>query len=200
MPSHQEVEKRAVLSKAQYAAILNGLKKSGAAYEGKKVITDTYYYPKTTRLTLKEVEMNEVGDFSLRLREEIVGKKAERTLNLKVITAYGDHSSWREREVVIPSVKEMDYILRAVGFRTFLSVKKTRIAFRVKGISLLLENIRGFGPAIEAEIITTKKGGDEAKGRLSAMFLELGIPKKQIVPKSITNILVKRAARRWPKG
>jgi predicted adenylyl cyclase CyaB len=198
MPGHQETEKRAVLSRSQYNAILKRLSLE-ATYEGKKRITDSYYYYKNGRSTksiLNDIRMDEVGDYSLRLREEATGNKVERTLNLKVITAYGDHSSWQEREVPIRSLGEMDYILKAIGFCIFLSVKKTRQAFRFKGASVLLEDIKGFGPAIEAEIITTKKGAEAAKLELKALFMELGIPEKQIVPKSITNILVQREAKR----
>jgi predicted adenylyl cyclase CyaB len=195
MDKTQEVEKRALISKESYEKAVAILGKLGAKEEGKVRLRDTYFCPKSVR-SFSEIEMDTVGSFSIRLREQGTGPDLEKSINIKVIAKPGDdHSSWEEHESTIGSTAEMAEILSRLGFKPICTIEKTRRSFRLKGMHVMLEDIDGFGLGVEVEIITTKSKSEEAKARIEALFNELGIGKSRLVPKSITNMILRERSR-----
>jgi predicted adenylyl cyclase CyaB len=190
MKNH-EVELRAFITKKQKNVLQKILKNSESK---NKFVKDVYYCPKSVK-KFAEVEMDEVGSFSLRLRESKVGRETETTINMKVITSYGDHHAWDEHEIVIDSLKEANRIFKALGFKAFFTLEKERHSFIYQGMSVNLEEIKGAGSAVEVEIITEKSKADEAKQKILKFLEECGVQKDQIVKKSLTNELMHKLAK-----
>ena len=190
----QEVEKRALLSSSEYEAVKNKLMKLGASYEGDVSVNDIYFCRKDTK-SFSEVEMEDVGSFSLRLREQsTAGKPEETTMNVKVITSQSDHNSWEEHEIMVGPMNEAAAILKAIGFKPFCTIRKKRFTYAIEGVSVILEDIEDFGLGVEAEIMTTKDNEDSAKAKIDKVLSDIGIDSSKIVEKSITNIIMRERA------
>lgn len=193
MENNQEVEKRALLPLGQEREVRNKLAELNAKLSSETFVKDIYFCPKNVK-TFKEIEMDEVGSYSLRIREEKKNKKSQKSINIKVITNYGDHHSWEEHEITIDSLEETETILNAIGFKPFCKIEKNRQKFDLNGAGIFLEEILGFGLGIEIEILTVKENEDAAKLQIDRLFHKLGIKESQIAPKSITNIIMRKNA------
>ena len=148
--------------------------------------------------SFKDIEMNEVGSYSLRLRK--TGKKDSQIkieMNTKVITHKGDHNSWEEHEIKVNSIEESFKILESIGFKSYFKVDKIRKIYLIKDFDLVLnvESIKDFGTIIEAEIITNEGNSENTKVKIRNYLQTLGIFEDQIVPKSITNILMHKLSK-----
>ncbi len=190
METNQEIEKRALLSVEQLNRFKQNLKGMGAKQIAESRIHDVYFCPKAVK-SFAETEMNEVGSYSIRLREEEKGKSSEKTMNTKVITSKGDHNSWAEHEITIDSIETAGKILDTMGFKPFCDIDKKRKTFKVGRMNILLEDIRDFGLGVEVEILSSKADSDKAKKEIDDFFKFAGVRKDQIVSKSITNIIMK---------
>ena len=191
----QEVEKRALLDRSEYNKVSRRLNELGAAYEGIISIKDTYFCEKDVK-SFSEIEMNEVGSFSLRLRMQAEENKPEEAmLNVKVITRRNDHNSWEEHETKVENAQESAEILKAAGFKSFCIIKKKRSAYTIDGVSIALEDIEDFGLGVEAEIMVSKEKENKAKARIDRVLSSIGVGKGKIVEKSITNIIMREMAK-----
>lgn len=190
METNQEIEKRALLSAEQLSQFRQKLEGMGAKQVAESRIHDVYFCPKAVK-SFSELEMNEVGSYSLRLREEEEGRSSEKTMNTKVITSKGDHNSWAEHEITVDSIETAGKILETMGFRPFCDIDKKRKTFKVGRMSVLLEDIRDFGFGVEVEILSSKEDSEKAKREIDDFFKSAGVKDDQIVAKSITNIIMK---------
>lgn len=189
-----EVEYRALIDIKTFKTLFNkGKKKYSKSFRGPLIIQDAYFCPQHVK-KFQEVEMDEVGSYSLRLRREIENGKESIALNTKIIKNIGDHNAWLEREVTVSSYEECKEILKAVGFKIFFELKKSRYSFQDQEINVCLEDIENFQPAIEIEIITSENKTEEAKVKLLDYLKENNIKKENIVKKSITNLLMREKA------
>ncbi len=191
METNQEIEKRALLNTEQQAQFRQKLENMGAKQIAESKIHDVYFCPKAVK-SFSELEMNEVGSYSLRLREEEEGKLSEKTMNTKVITSKGDHNSWAEHEIKVDSIETAGKILETIGFKPFCDIHKNRKTFKVGRMSVLLEDIRNFGFGVEVEILSSKEDSDRAKKEIDDFLRSAGISEDQVVSKSITNIIMKK--------
>lgn len=182
---NQEVEIRAILSPQQKEEIYNHLKEE-ATYQGSKAIKDIYFCKKEI-LSFSEIAMKEIGSYSLRLRAATKGDSTTFSLNSKVITQYNDHNSWKEYETRA--------ILKTIGFKEFFTLEKRRDTFTKLDVAFHLEEIQGFQPALEIEILSTKEQSDITKQRIFTLLEKMGIYAEQIVPKSITYLLMEEKAK-----
>jgi len=187
---NQEVEKRALLERSDYESILGRLTELGAERVKKLGVNDVYFCPNATK-SFDELEMNDVGSYSLRIRKQTEEEVTKTTINVKIITQKGDHNSWEEHETGVGSAEEVADIFKAMGFKPFCTINKTRDVYRLEDAKLFLEDIEGFGLGIEAEIMTTKEKGETAKAEIDRIFGSLGIPEDKVVKKSITNLIMR---------
>jgi len=192
MEKTREVEFRALLTQEIFDTMLR------KATETKLDVThvtmeDAYFCPSLVK-EFKEIEMDHPGSYSLRLRREINEGVEHSSLNTKIIVNAGDHNAWREHETEVSSYENTKKIIEAIGFKSFFILKKDRYSFENQGVHVCLENIFDFQPVIEVEIMTTDNDVDIAKEHLIAYLENNGIKKEMIVPKSITNILMKQKA------
>jgi predicted adenylyl cyclase CyaB len=187
--SLQEVELRALITPAQKSAIIKSLKKMGANAKKTTSLTDTYFCPTAVR-SFKQTEMHKVGSYSLRIRQS--GKVGPVELNTKVITRTGDHTAWDEFEVMVSEPSQLKAILKTLGFKPFITIHKSRQSFTLGACAVELETIKGFGTAIEVELRVPRPQADAAKQRIRKLLTLLGISEKQIVKKSVTNLIMKK--------
>lgn len=193
----QEVELRALLKQGESQKIVEKLKSLNASHRGVTRVTDVYFCRESAQ-SFDEIEMRDVGSYSLRIRDSINGKSSgsDCTLNMKVVTQYYDHSSWRELETGISSRSDAEAMLRALGFKPYCTIEKSRDNYEYGRFNVILEDIKDFGPAIEVEVLTTKEEGEAAKREIRALMEnELGIPKDEIIPKSISGIIMRRISK-----
>jgi predicted adenylyl cyclase CyaB len=191
MEKKYEVEHRALINIKTFKKLLNkGKNEYSKSFHGPLIIEDAYFCRKSVK-KFKEVEMEEVGSYSLRLRREIEKGKKKIILNTKIISKKGDHNAWLEHEINVSSYEETQTILEDIGFKIFFELKKTRYSFTEGEINICLEDIANFQPAIEIEIITSKGKTILAKKKLLNYFTKNNIEQKSIVKKSITNILMR---------
>ncbi len=188
----QEVEIRALLSKFEYKSVMEKLE--SVDFKGEISITDIYFCPNNV-VSFDEINMDKIGSYSLRLRKQIENGSVENTINTKIITQKGDHNSWGERETSIGSVDKLGSILRAIGFKPFCTVSKIRRIYEFGDAEVMIENIKDFGFGIEIEILTDKENAELAKVKIFDIMKKLEINESNIVPKSITKIIMRKQSK-----
>lgn len=188
---NHEVEVRAVVSDKNRDYLEKRILNLGFKFIEEEGLEDMYYCKNEVK-DFSEVEMDNIGSYSLRLRKKSVGGIDLNELNMKVITKEGDHSGWDEHEVRIDSIDDMEDILRLMGYKVFFKLSKSRHVFKKNNCEILLEDISGLGLAIEVEIMTEEKNASEAKREIYGLFKSLGINPRERVSKSITNMLMKK--------
>lgn len=187
----QEVELRALLQNLQ--PIKKKLLALGAEVRGVSRIHDVYFCPREAT-SFADVEMDEVGSYSLRLRLEENENGQRSFLNSKTITTRGDHHAWEEHNVGIGDFVEAKRLLEATAFKTFCEIVKTREEFALGEVLINLENIKDFGGAIEVEKMVATGQETQAKAELEKVISSLGIGKFHLVEKSVTNIIMHQRA------
>lgn len=187
-----EVELRSLVSDIE--EIKKNLEKKGIKNLRKVYLYDIYYCAKNIN-KLKEVEMNNIGSYSLRLRKMKEGDKREKIyLNTKTITKKGDHNAWEEHETQVSNFNEMQEILKMIGFKYFFKLEKNRFYYKYKDLNIFLDEINDFGACIEVEKIVAKGNEDNAKLNIKNFLNSIGIKKKDIVAKSVTSLVMKARA------
>ena len=192
MEKNIEVELRALVKDAN--DFQEKLKEKGAVYQNSSYLCDIYFCEKNAS-SVEDVEMDEVGSYSLRLRVARKHEKEEITVNTKTITNKGDHNAWEEHEVIVNSFNEAAKILSMTEFKPFFKLEKHRHTYAINGMEILVEDITDFGGAIEVEILCAPGEEGECKEKIRNLLItDLGLNESDIVPKSVTNIIMKQRA------
>ena len=150
-------------------------------------IKDIWYGPKDAS-SYEDVKMDHVGSYGLRLRQE-KDKPAE--LNVKAIITHGDHNVFDEAETNINNIDQMKTILKLIGLKPFCVLEKKRTTYSLDNMKINLEDIKGFEPCIEIEILADEDF-DKHKEKIHKMIEKLGIKNKDIIEKSITLLFMKK--------
>jgi predicted adenylyl cyclase CyaB len=191
MEKNIEVELRALLPDIK--EFEENLKKAGGKFIKSSYLCDVYFC-KRSAVTTEEVEMHEVGSYSLRLRKSKNGENETCTLNTKTILSEGDHHAWEEHETSVSNFEEAAKILTLTEFKPFFKLEKNRDVYEYDGVEISIENIVDFGGAVEVEIMSYPGEEQASKEKIKTVLYSLGISEKDIVPKSITNIVMKERA------
>lgn len=191
MKNNTEVELRALVKDPN--KIKGNIEKTGARFVGLSSLHDIYFCSKPIS-RIEEVEMDEVGSYSLRLRKYSKDKVKSTTLNTKTITKKGDHHAWEEHETKVEDFSEAAKILLMTEFKPFFELKKTRYEYKLGNLGIFVEDIEDFGGALEVEILTTHGTEDLAKEKILEFLAKIGVSKESVVPKSVTNIIMKQRA------
>lgn len=166
-----------------------GVRKRIRELGGRKIkeakIIDHWFCPEEVE-SFKGTAMEEIGDFGLRVR----GANGSYELNCKVINKKGDHNAFEEFETEVENGKQVIKILKNIGMKKFCVVKKFREVYRFSGFNINIEDIEDFRPVIEIEKISDKEG--EFKERILKIIDKLGIPRENVIEKSITYLYMKR--------
>ena len=189
---NREVEIRARLDDID--SFKNILKERGVEFTMSVYICDIYFCNHAAT-KVEDVEMDAVGSYSLRLRRAKKGDDKEHvTLNTKTITHHGDHNAWEEHEVEVSDFTEAAKILNTTEFKPFFKLEKTRCIYRLDEMEVCVENITDFGGAVEVEIMCAPGDEARAKEKIKDFLRICNIGEDEIVPKSITNIIMKERA------
>jgi len=188
-PKNQEIEIRALLNPKQRSAMEASLTNKGANYLGSKHIIDMYLCPVGVK-SFQEIEMHEVGSFSLRIREQSSEGKTKVEVNTKMITNEGDHNAWEEHEVSVSSFAEVVAIFHTIGFKSYFTLEKERNMYQLDNMTVCLEDIVDFGPVVEVEVIASQSESQQAKQQISQFLTSIGVTQDQFVAKSVTNMLM----------
>lgn len=192
MDKNIEVELRALVKDPKQ--FQEKLKQKGAEYKNSSYLKDVYFCDKKAT-SVTDVEMDKVGSYSLRLRIARKDDKEVVSLNTKTITTEGDHNAWEEHEVVVSNFREAALILATTEFKPFFELEKNRHTYQFDDMEILVEEITDFGGAIEVEIMCTSGEEDTSKAKIRNFLVnELGLNEAEIVPKSVTNIIMKQRA------
>lgn len=192
MEKNIEVELRALVKDAEL--FQSQLKEKGAEYKNSSYLCDIYFCEKNAT-SVSDVEMDEIGSYSLRLRVARKNDVETITLNTKTITNAGDHNAWEEHEIIVDNFKEAALILSMTEFKPFFKLEKHRHTYMINEMEVLVEDITDFGGAIEVEIMCAPGDEEESKNKIKTLLLnELGLIESDIVPKSVTNIIMKQRA------
>lgn len=192
MEKNIEVELRALVEDPK--ELQEKLTQKGAEYLSSSYLKDVYFCDKQA-ISVADVEMDEVGSYSLRLRVARKDDTETVSLNTKTITTAGDHHAWEEHEVSINNFREAALILSTTEFKPFFELEKHRHTYHYNDMEILVEEITDFGGAIEVEIMCAPGGEEASKVRIRNFLIdELGLDESEIVPKSVTNIIMKQRA------
>ncbi|MDO8570403.1 MAG: class IV adenylate cyclase [Candidatus Daviesbacteria bacterium] len=186
-----EVEIRALVNDAKSAKLCIG--RSGAKFIRKIYVHDIYFCNKNY-FQFADVEMNSVGSYSLRLRCSRENQKQSLSLNTKIITKESDHNAWEEHESEVSNFSEVFEMLCFTEFKPFFELKKWRLEYKFNNLNIFIEEIEDFGSGIEVEIMTIPGCEEKAKKQIMEFLNSIGISSKDIVPKSVTNIIMRKRA------
>ncbi len=192
MEKNIEVELRALVNDPK--EFQEKLKEKGAEYKNSSYLKDVYFCEKKAT-SVADVEMDKVGSYSLRLRIAQKGEAEVISLNTKTITNEGDHNAWEEHEIKIDNFREAALILATTKFKPFFELEKHRHTYEFGDMEILVEEITDFGGAIEAEIMCMSGEEEASKTKIKNLLInDLGLSEDEIVPKSVTNIIMKQRA------
>jgi len=197
MKKDQEVELRVLVKNMDKDQTRGRILALGAVSHGIRNIHDTYYCDNSCKV-VEDAEMNRVGSFSIRIRKEIRDGVTIITYNKKIITREGDHHSWQEEEEVLDDIEKAEKEVISAGNKFFFSLEKAREVFGLDDMEICLEDIVDFGLGIEVEVMTTKEESESSIQRIKKLFTTLGISNEDILPKSITNIIMHERAFKDP--
>lgn len=194
MKNFQEVEKRIILTPEQRDRVIAEITAMGALHVKDQTIVDDYFCDKKCK-SFAETAMKDVGSYGLRIREKTEDGQTESQLNIKVITEEDNHRSWEEHETEVGDAEEMANILDALGFKSFYSFKKERAVYKLDDLEILIEDIEDFGPIIEIEGKTRFEDSAQMEDKIVKFLEKLKLDPSDIVPKSVTYILMEKGSK-----
>ena len=164
----------------------------GAKYYSKERIID-YWFCEKDKGKFEQVQQNAPGSYGLRVRQSEKEGKNIFELNCKVLKKEGDHNAFHEFETKIDNFEQTKKILESIGFKIFCTLDKIRITYSFDRCKINIEDIKGFKPAVELEIISDEHV-EENKAFLRELLDKLGIDPKNRIEKSITYLYMKEFA------
>lgn len=201
-----EIEQRAFINDIPY--FIKRAESLGAKFESKNRIID-YWFCRKEFDKFDQVKQDKPGSYGLRIRriisdDEMAGdlgairkdcKFGNRNneiieLNCKVLEKEKDHNAFHEHETEVEDFGQARQILEGIGFKVFCVVDKKRTAYRLGRCLINVEDINGFQPAVELEIIDDKDQ-EKHKAYLKELLKKLGVRKEDMIEKSITFLYMK---------
>lgn len=165
------------------------LKLLGADYVSKVKIEDYWFCEKKSN-SFEEVKQDKPGSYGLRIRKIKNNARERCELNCKVLEKEGDHNAFHEYETSIDNLDQTKIILEKIGFKIFCIIKKERTTYKIDNCLINIEDIEGFKPAVELEIISDSN--QETHKEFEIKLLDkLGINEKDKIEKSITFLFMK---------
>ncbi|MFH0978222.1 MAG: CYTH domain-containing protein [Candidatus Woesearchaeota archaeon] len=138
----------------------------------------------------EEVQQDKPGSYALRIRQCDDSKSHKVELNCKVLELEGDHNAFHEYETIVGDLGQTRKILEALGFKVFCTIDKMRKTYKFGNCTINLEDIKGYRPAVELEIIDDKDI-ENNKLKLHKLMGQLNILEANKIEKSITYLFMK---------
>ena len=165
------------------------LSELGVSGESNKHIIDYWFCDKNSN-KFEQVQQHEPGSYGLRIRKRKEKGKEICELNCKVLEKLGDHNAFHEYETKIENFEQTKKLLECIGFKIFCIIDKKRTSYDYKNCTINLEEIKGFRPAVELEIISNENI-EKNKEFLRELLNKLGINEEDKIKKSITYLYMK---------
>lgn len=181
-----EIEIRAFIDNIQ--EFEERVKNLGAVFDSEVHITDYYFCDKKST-KFEQVQQDKPGSYGLRIRHFVKDNIEKTELNCKVLEELEDHNAFHEYETEVESFEQAKLVLEKIGFKVFCILDKKRKKYKLDNCSINIEDIKGFKPAVELEIISENK--ENHKEALRELLNKLGIKEKDKIEKSITFLYMK---------
>ncbi len=186
-----EIEIRAFVKSAK--DVEEKIKNLGANLSERIRIIDDWYCINSAK-DYSEIKMDKPGSYGLRIRTTFLDDKKKFEINCKVLEKEFDHCAFNEYETQIKEIDEAEKILKAIGFKRFCSIDKKRTSYNLKNATINIEEINGFNPAVEIEIIDDKDI-EKHQEDIKTILKNLEIKKEDIIEKSITRLYMDKNSR-----
>ena len=145
-------------------------------------------------------ELQEDVYFSLPLPKLLRVRKLENTgkafLTYKEIRDLGRNEEFDELEIEVSDFEATVEILKRLGFREDVIVRKRRLVYRLNGVTLELNDVEGLGGFLDVEVISDDV--EEAKKKIWEVAKLLGLSEEDVEPKLYQELI--REALRKGKG
>lgn len=165
------------------------VEKIGGKFEKELHIID-YWFCENNFNKFDQVKQDNPGSYGLRIRREFNEGKERVELNCKVLEREHDHNAFHEYEVTAEDYGSLRKILESLGFKNFCTVDKRREVYSLGRCSINIENIKGFRPAVELEIIDDSNH-EAHKEYMKELLKNLDIMDEDKIEKSITFLYMK---------
>lgn len=113
------------------------------------------------------------GQGAARIRRQFGDKGDKILLTLKQVQK--NQLDKIEHEVEISDAKEMDAILRIIGYRLVSEVKKVRRKTKYQGDEICVDEVEGLGSFMEMERLAEEGDSDQIQAELFSFLKTLGI-------------------------
>jgi predicted adenylyl cyclase CyaB len=180
-----EIEIRAFID--DFSSIKEILSELGAKKVDETIIEDIWFCKDHIK-SYEETKMNKVGSYGLRFRLQ---KDRKPQICIKTILNENDHQVFGEFETEFENPKEMEKIFQILGFKKFCVVNKKRETYSYENMKINLEDIRGFNPCIEIEIID-HGNFEENKKKMHKITDLLKIKEENRINTSITSLFMEK--------
>jgi len=156
----------------------------GGVFVTQKHIIDTWFCTRD-KTHFNQVRQHEPGSYGLRIRQSFENDNEVAELNAKVLEELGDHNAFHEYETEVDDKAQAKKILESIGFKVFCVMDKIRTVYKLGECLVNIEDIKGYRPAVELEIISDE---DIEKHReyLKELLNKLGIKEQNKIKNSIT--------------
>jgi adenylate cyclase class 2 len=145
-------------------------------------------------------ELQEDVYFSLPLPKLLRVRKLENLgkafLTYKEIRDLGRNEEFDELEIEVSDFEATVEILKRLGFREDVIVRKRRLVYRLNGVTLELNDVEGLGGFLDVEVISDDV--EEAKKKIWEVAKLLGLSEEDVEPKLYQELI--REALRKGKG
>ncbi len=140
---------------------------------------------------LAQVEEQEDLYFSLPsnelLRIRRIRNLGKSYLTYKLIKDPGRNEEFDEIEVEVSSFEKTREILKRLGFREDVLIKKHRLVYKLNDVTFELSNVENIGSFLDIEVISDSP--DEAKKKIWALAEKLGLTEKDVEPRLYTELI-----------
>lgn len=110
-------------------------------------------------------------------------------LTYKHINDPGRNEEFEEIEVEVSSFEKIREILRRLGFKEWVWVKKHRLVYKLGGVTFELNRVHGVGDFLDIEVIS--ENPENAKRKIWEVAKKLGLSENDVEPRLYTELIVK---------
>ena len=162
----------------------------GGKFDSEKHIIDYWFCPKDNTC-FEQAQQHKPGSYALRIRKKLKNGQEIVEFNCKVLEKEGDHNAFHEHETTVGSFEQTRQILEKMGFKVFCIIDKNRTTYKLDHCKINIEDIKGFKPAVELEIISDSEI-EKHRSYLKDLLNRLGIEEKDKIEKSITFVYMEQ--------
>jgi len=112
-------------------------------------------------------------------------------LTYKLIKDPGRNEEFDEIEVEVSSFEKAREILKRLGFREDMLIRKHRLVYKLNDVTFELSNVENIGSFLDIEVISDSP--DEAKKKIWALAEKLGLTERDVEPRLYTELIKEKS-------